>query len=80
MVAFWWSIIFYSEKIIRSLSEAKELFADAKKRKSEYGLAVANNLLGEIYAGMYDGIISLRHFSIALEYAKKLQQIIVCSY
>lgn len=73
-----WSLLvehyFYSEKIIRSLSEAKELFADAKKRKSEYGLAVANNLLGEIYAGMYDGIISLRHFSIALEYAKKLHQ------
>lgn len=72
-----WSLLveqyFYTEKIIQALSEAKELFADAKKRKNGYGLAVANNLLGEIYAGMYDGVISLRHFAIALEYAKKLK-------
>ena len=72
-----WSLLveqyFYTEKIIQALSEAKELFADAKKRKNGYGLAVANNLLGEIYAGMYDGVISLKHFAIALEYAKKLK-------
>ncbi|GAB6976631.1 helix-turn-helix domain-containing protein [Prevotella falsenii] len=72
-----WSLLieryFYTQKITQALSEAKELFADAKKRKNGYGLAVANNLLGEIYAGMYDGVISLRHFSIALEYAKKLK-------
>ena len=72
-----WSLMieqhFYTEKIIQALSEAKELFDDAKKRKNGYGLAVANNLLGEIYADMYDGIISLRHFAIAVEYAKKLK-------
>ena len=72
-----WSLMieqhFYTEKIIQALSEAKELFDDAKKRKNGYGLAVANNLLGEIYADMYDGVISLRHFAIAVEYAKKLK-------
>lgn len=71
-----WSLLvehyFYTDKLMDALAECRRLFADARRRKSNYGYAVANNLAGLIYDANRSEKNAFYHFSMAIGYAKKV--------
>jgi AraC-like DNA-binding protein len=72
-----WSLLvenyFYEEHIVKALSEARDIYVDAKKRANSYGMAMAFNLLGEIYTGMNADATAISNFKRALAYAAQAE-------